>query len=28
LKDTHKMTDREIETLMDSTRNRSGYQAR
>ena len=28
LKDTHKMTDQEIETLMDSTRNRSGYQAR
>jgi hypothetical protein len=28
LKDTHKMTDREIETLMNSTRNRPGYQGR
>jgi hypothetical protein len=28
LKDTRKMTDREIETLMNSTRNRPGYQGR
>jgi Zn finger protein HypA/HybF involved in hydrogenase expression len=28
LKDTHKMTDREIKTLMESTRNKPGYQGR
>jgi hypothetical protein len=26
LKNTHKMTDQDIKTLMENTRNKSGYQ--